>query len=281
MERMLPEMSLEMGTEYVAWKKDQTAILTGLSGKDVSFLFSGGKDSSLALHFMFPASEEYGFDIEVYAVTFPEHRYNPSDVARIDGFWRERGLAIMWHEAGAYEDSLRKADNPCIACVQARKQLLHEAISTKSEDVTNLVLVTGYTLWDLVSYSLEYLMGGIYTQPDGAEAERSRKRFMETGQRFHPILKMEGGYSIYRPILKYNTQDVLRIVQEASIPILSGPCNYAKFRPKRILESYYRSMHLRFDHDRVVDFAKESLHLPSMREYGSKSKEYFMKRKFY
>jgi len=274
-------MSLKMGPEYTVWEKEQTAILTGLKGKDVSLLFSGGKDSSLCLHFMLAASEDYGFNIEVYAGTFPAHRYTPPEVKTIDAFWKDRGLTILWHEAAMSDDSLETAANPCIVCVQARKQLLHEAISTKSTDLANLVLVTGYTLWDLVSYSLEYLMGGVYAQPDREEVQRSRKRFMETGQRFYPFLKMEGGYSIYRPILKFNTPDVLRIIQEASIPFLSIPCHYAQFRPKRLLESYYRSMSLHFDHNRVVDFVKQHLGLPSVSEYRSMSKEYFHKRKFY
>lgn len=274
-------MSFKMSREYSAWKKEQAAILTSLRGKDVSVLFSGGKDSSLSLHFLFAASDDFGFTIKVYAITFPKHRYAPCEVDRINAFWKERGLAIQWYETGMSDDSLETADNPCIVCIQTRKQLLYKAISSKCVDLNNLVLVTGYALWDLVSYSLEYLMGGIYTHPDEEEMRRSQKRFMETGQRFYPILKMERGYSIYRPILHYNTQDVVRIIQEASIPILSVPCQYARFRPKRILESYYKSMRLRFHYDSVVDFAKECLGLPSTSEYHSRSKEYFLKRKFY
>jgi hypothetical protein len=154
---------------------------------------------------------------------------------------------------------------------------LHEAISGKSADLSNLVLVTGYTLWDLVSYSLEYLMGGIYTQPDGPNAERSRKRFVETGQRFYPTLKMEGGYSIYRPILRYNTHDVGRIIRAASIPILSIPCRYANVRPKRMLERYYKSMQLHFDYSSVLEFAMDRLEVPSLKDYESMSDEHFLK----
>jgi tRNA(Ile)-lysidine synthase TilS/MesJ len=274
-------MPLEKKTDYAAWEKEQAATLTSLRGKNVCLLFSGGKDSSLSLHFLLAASEDFEFKMQVYAITFPKHRYGPSEVDRIDAFWKERGLAIQWYETGTSDDSLETADNPCIVCIQTRKRLLYEAIGSKCADLNSLVLVTGYALWDLVSYSLEYLMGGIYTHPDEEEMQRSQERFMETGQRFYPILKTERGYSIYRPILQYNTQDVVRIIQEASIPILSAPCHYARFRPKRILESYYKSMRLRFDYDSVVDFAKECLGLPSTSEYYSRSKEYFLKQKLY
>ncbi|MCK4391233.1 MAG: hypothetical protein KAV83_13465 [Desulfobacterales bacterium] len=271
-------MPLDIKRDYSAWKKEQEAVLTGLRGKEVWVLFSGGKDSSLSLYFLLAASEEFGFGFEVYAGAFPKHRYTPSDVGRIDSSWKERGVEIQWQDVAKSDDCLEAADNPCIVCQQARKRLLYEAISKKSADLNNLVLVTGYSLWDLVSYSLEYLMGGIYTHPDREEIQRNRKRFMETGERFYPIFKMDGGYTIYRPLLRYNNQDVIHIIERASIPTISIPCRYARFRPKRILESYYKSMRLRFDYDRVVDFASECLGLPSMSEYLSRSKKYFLKR---
>jgi hypothetical protein len=91
---------------------------------------------------------------------------------------------------------------------------------------------------------------------------------------------MKSGIMIYRPALRYNKQEVLRIIEETSIPILSVPCRYAQFRPKRLLETYYDSMQLHFDYDRVVTFAEECLGLLSVNEYASMSEEHFLKRLF-
>lgn len=269
-----------MATEYSLWKKEQQTVLTGLTGREVWILFSGGKDSSLSLYFLLTASEDFGFSIQVYAGAFPKHRYAATEVGRIDSFWKERGVEIQWQDVGKSDDSLETADNPCIVCQQARKLILYEVINMKSADLNNLVIVAGYSLWDLVSYSLEYLVEGIYIRPNEEQIQRNRKRFIETGQRFYPILKMDGGYTIYRPLLRYNTQDVIRIIEGASIPTISIPCRYARLRPKRIFESYYESLGLRFDYDRVVEFARESLGLPPMSEYASMSKEYFVKQIF-
>jgi hypothetical protein len=103
---------------------------------------------------------------------------------------------------------------------------------------------------------------------------------METGHRFYPIVTMQSGTMIYRPALRYNKQEVMRIIQDASIPILSVPCRYAQFRPKRMLETYYDSMQLNFDYDRVVTFAAECLGLLSVNEYASMSEEHFLNRLF-
>jgi tRNA(Ile)-lysidine synthase TilS/MesJ len=264
-----------MKQDYTIWKEEQRRILTTLRERLVWVLFSGGKDSSLLLHFLQAAGEEFGFGFEVHAGMFPKHRYTDSDTKRIDAFWAQRGIKIQWHEVDISDDRLETSDEPCLLCQQSRKQLLHEHM-TRLEDVTNLVIVAAYTLWDLVSYSLEYLLGAIYADSTAKNGERHHKRFIETGQRFYPFLQMDAGYTMYRPVLRYNRQDIVRIIQEASIPILSTPCNHTRFRPKNQLGSYYDSMGLHFDYNRVVRFATECLGLISANKYSSMTMEEFV-----
>jgi 3'-phosphoadenosine 5'-phosphosulfate sulfotransferase (PAPS reductase)/FAD synthetase len=77
-------MPFKVKSDYVLWKKEQEPILTTLRGKEVWVLFSGGKDSSLALYFVHAASEEFGFSLQVHVGTFPKHRYTPREMDRID-----------------------------------------------------------------------------------------------------------------------------------------------------------------------------------------------------
>jgi tRNA(Ile)-lysidine synthase TilS/MesJ len=269
-----------MNDEYFIWKEEQGATLDSLKGKDVSILFSGGKDSSLCLYFLHAASEEFGFGFEVHIAALPKHRYRLSEVNHINTFWKERGVEIFWHDIEMSDDVLQAADNPCSPCRKARRQLLNEAVRGKSNDLNNLVLVTAYTLSDLVSYILEYLAVGVFATSDGKRATQGRKRLLELGQRIYPVLKINGAYTIYRPVLRYNAKDITRVIQEESIPIFSIACRYARFRPKKILESYYQSIGLCFDYDRVIEFVTESLGLPSMNEYLSMDKELFLKEVF-
>jgi tRNA(Ile)-lysidine synthase TilS/MesJ len=273
-------MPFKVKSDYVLWKKEQEPILTTLRGKELWVLFSGGKDSSLALYFLHAASEEFGFGLQVHTGIFPKHRYTPHDMDRIDLFWKERGVVIQWHDVRESDDCLEGDDHPCVACQQARKQRLYEHTRSRGINLNELVLVTAYTLSDLVSYSLEYLMEVAYTHPKGEDVQRSQKRFVETGHRFYPIVTMKSGLMIYRPALRYSNQEVVRIIQEAAIPILSVPCRYAQHRPKRMLETYYDSMQLHFDYDRVVKFAEECLGLLSVNEYASMSEEHFLSRLF-
>jgi tRNA(Ile)-lysidine synthase TilS/MesJ len=255
-------------------------VLTGLKGKVVWILFSGGKDSSLSLYFLHEASKQFGFRFQAQAGMYPKHRYTPAEIDRIGCFWGKERVEILWHDVDKEDNVLQTAENPCAVCQRVRKKLLFNAVAGTIDDMSKLVIVTAYTLSDLASYAVEYLLGNTFTRGGGEQARLSRQRFLETGQRFYPILKMEGGATIYRPLLKYNTKNVINIVESTNIPVLSIPCQYAHFRPKRILETYYESMGLRFDYNRLFEFARTSLELPPINEYASMSKEFFLKRIF-
>jgi tRNA(Ile)-lysidine synthase TilS/MesJ len=266
-----------MPDDYNAWKEDQAYVLTDLRSRDVWVMFSGGKDSSLSLFFLKAASEEFQFTFEVHAGLFPQHRYTASDVSKLDSFWSERGVEIQWHDVEESDDSLEKADDPCGVCQQVRKALFVEFIRRKPpSDMRNLVVVTAYNLWDLVSYTVERIMGHDLIRADGDKVAQSLTRFLETGQRFHSVLNMKRGYTMYRPILKYNKGDVAGIIQQASIPILNTPCSYARFRPKKILETYYESRQLNFHYERVLSFAEQCLSLPSVNEYESMTDDFLI-----
>ena len=106
------------------------------------------------------------------------------------------------------------------------------------------------------------------------------KRFMETAQRFYPIIKMKEGYTVFRPLIKFNGSDIQKALEKEKIPVLSIPCEFRDFRPKRIFENYYKKMGLRFDYDRVFHFAKQSLNLPDLSSYTSMAKEEYISNVF-
>jgi hypothetical protein len=99
---------------------------------------------------------------------------------------------------------------------------------------------------------------------------------METAQRFYPLLKMKEGYTVFRPLIKYNSDDIQAVIKEAGIPTLSIPCKFREFRPKRILERYYQKMEIRFDYDKVFDFARRSLGLPDITTYTSIDRDEYL-----
>jgi tRNA(Ile)-lysidine synthase TilS/MesJ len=270
----------EVYDHYSKWEEEQAGVLTSLRNKLVWVLFSGGKDSSLSLLLLHAASEAFGFRFEAHAGLFPHHRYTPSEIERIGEFWQERGIQIKWHHVDMPDNSLATADDPCAVCQEARKRLLNNVVQGNVTDLSKLVLVTAYTLSDLVSYSLEHLMGASYSNNDPKQIQKSRQRFLQTGQRFYPILKMDRGFTVYRPVLRFNSQGVIDILDKAGVPILSTRCKYAHFRPKRILEAYYDSMSLLFNYDRVLEFASQVLGLPSMDKYASMNNEHFLRHVF-
>jgi tRNA(Ile)-lysidine synthase TilS/MesJ len=91
---------------------------------------------------------------------------------------------------------------------------------------------------------------------------------------------MKEGYTVFRPLLRFNGSDVVEFVRLEGIPILSIPCRFREYRPKRVLEYYYEKMGLRFDYARVLQFATKSLNLPDISTYASIDKEEYLRKIF-
>jgi hypothetical protein len=131
-----------------------------------------------------------------------------------------------------------------------------------------------------VSYVSEYLLAGVFAEPNGSPSHEVQKRFVEISQRFYPFLRMKEGYSVFRPLLRCNGCDVLKSVEQEGIPILGIPCDFKEFRPKRILERYYDKMGLRFDYDEVFKFAKQTMGLTDPSAYTEMDKEQYLTKVF-
>jgi tRNA(Ile)-lysidine synthase TilS/MesJ len=258
------ELNMSSGIEYPRWKEEHKSILNTLSGKNVLMLFSGGKDSSLALDFILRSKKEFGFDFKVHAGACPVHRYPAKEKERIESYWDKRGVNIIWYDMIETDEYLENAPNPCVACQKLRKKLLKSSLTNSIEDWGRLFIIINHSLWDIVSYSLEYMLSGLFSNSDHQVNSKKNQRFIQTAQRFYPLLKMKEGYTIFRPLIKYNSNDIQEVIKEASIPTLSIPCKFREFRPKRIFERYYQKMGMRFDYKQVFDFSRRSLNLPDI-----------------
>jgi len=271
---------MNKGNKYSQWTEEHRTTLQGFVGKQVFLLFSGGKDSSMSMDLVSRASGEFGFSFEAHAGAYPVHRYTDQEKEKLDTFWEKRGVEIHWHTIVETDAELEKASNPCLICQKARKDMLHTMLSESVKDWESLVIIANYTLWDIVSYSVEQVLGSIFSSRERKRADTKETRFVETAQRFYPVLKMKEGYMVFRPLLRYNRDDIVRALERKNIPILSTPCQYKDFRPKRLLEGYYEKMGARFDYDRVLEFAKKSLNLPDISSYEATDKEAYFKKIF-
>jgi len=259
--------------DYHKWKEEHRSILKTFFDKNVLVLFSGGKDSSLALDLILRAKKEFGFDFKAHAGAYPVHRYQSKEKKTIESYWNRRGIELQWHDLGKTDDYIKNEINPCLKCQMLRKKMLKTILGDMVNDWENLVLVAGYSLWDIVSYSIEHILNDLFSN---SVDSGNNKRFMETAQRFYPLLKMKEGYTVFRPMIRYNSDDILKAIKEAGIPTLSIPCEFKEFRPKRVLERYYQKTGIHFDYDKVFDFARRSLGLPDINTYTSIDKDEYL-----
>jgi tRNA(Ile)-lysidine synthase TilS/MesJ len=239
-------------------------------------LYSGGKDSSVTMDLIARAGKEFGFEFQAHAGAYPVHRYTDQEKSRIESYWNQRNVNIIWHDLGTTDEYIDVSNNPCQGCQELRKKLMQQILADTIEDWNSLVLIVGYSLWDLASYAVEHLLGSVISEDDAENHKEKQKRFREIAQRFFPVLKMKEGYTIYRPLLKYNNDDIKIVIAEKNIPTLTIPCKYKDFRPKRILEKYYERMDLFFDYNKLFNFAKTSLNIPDISSYAAIGKEEYL-----
>jgi len=267
---------MENTPTYSNWKQDHQGFLETLTGKHVFVLFSGGCDSSLALSLISRAGQEFGFDLEAHGAAFPVHRYTEAEKAKLSTFWNQRGVTIGWHTLAESDKALEEAQDPCLVCQGVRKEMLRDSLPRFVRTWEDLVLVTSFSLWDLASYTMEHLLADLSSTPEQGDAPGKNKRLMETAQRFYPSLKMKEGYTVFRPLIRYNGNDILRQVEKQGIPTLSIPCRYQASRPKRILERYHERMALRLDYERLLAFAKRCLNLPRSSSFTAMEKDRYL-----
>lgn len=274
-----------MTITYKDWVEDNRADLEELIGKDVIMAYSGGKDSSVVLHFLDQASKEFGFNLEAHGIIIPEHVLIDVEREKLDAFWTDRGVNISWHIVPEADKLLSEAPSkgisPCLICNQTKKKVLMDYFRQTRPDWGKLVMVISYSLWDLVSATVEHITGGIYADVEFSKAVRGKTpedRFLEIAQRFYPILKLKSGLTIFKPLLYYNDQDIRETVEKHELPLTIPACNHKEYRPKRGFALYYHKMDHHFNYHKVLEFAQSSLKIPAATFYSEMTTEDYMEK---
>ncbi len=254
---------------YTRWQKRHHQTLKTLSGKYLIISFSGGKDSSVLLHFFQQAQQAYGFDLEVHGVAFPCHVFLPEEQDRLSHYWQSRGIHIVWHGAGdsqeaALDQLIDNGKSPCVLCSHTKKVSLFSHFTAEQTDWKKLVVVIGYTLWDLASAIIEHTLrvgfgGGDKGDFQGRSPE---DRFLEISQRFYPLLELDNGLTIFKPLIHYNDPQISAAAEKNNLPLTSEACRFKSYRPKRLLAEYYTLFGLNFNYNDVYSFAKTAFDLP-------------------
>ncbi len=256
---------------YSSWQSLHHDTLTTLNGKDIVISYSGGKDSSLLVDFFLRARPVYGFTLHVHGVAFPTHVFRPEDQEALSRYWRDRGVDIVWHGPGTHCEAdldrlFEGKSSPCVRCSQAKKSSLFAYFKARETCWENLVVVIGYTLWDLASATVEHaLRTGFGGGATGSyQGRRPEDRFLEIAQRFYPLLELSNGLRIFKPLIQYNDTEIADLTRALDIPLTRGECRFKAYRPKRLLAEYYSLFGLQFTYADVYAFARKAFDMPAI-----------------
>ena len=273
-----------MTITYEQWVNDNKENLLKLNNKELIMAYSGGKDSSVALHFLEKAARTYNFNVEAHGIIIPEHVLTESERYKLDDYWLKRGITISWHKVLDADKSLSQAPeqgiSPCLICNRTKKNELMSYFKRTKPDWEKLVMVISYSLWDLVSASVEHITGGVFADEEFSSAVKGKKpeeRFMEIAQRFYPLIKLQNGMTVFKPLIYYNDQDIIETVKENNLPLTTPTCDHKEYRPKRGFALYYHKMDHHFNYEKVLKFAQTALKIPNLDFYSDMPSEVYLK----
>src|SRR6056297_1239240 len=192
----------------------------------VAITFSAGKDSSAALYLLNAVKEKYSFEISAFLYAFPRHRYTEDLGQELKLFWGALGVELTYQMSDVDDSVLEESENPCRPCQNIRKKVLPELFSRLHRPIEEVVLVSGHSLWDLAGYAMNRLVGDALADSTTHPQVNSSERFLEISQRFYIHLNMPEGYSVYRPMLVLNADEIEVICEEKALPILDVTCRY-------------------------------------------------------
>lgn len=179
---------------YTDWKTDNKSILESLPGKKVVMAFSGGKDGSIILHFLDIAGKEFGFEFEIVGATFPNHVFPRDEIKRLSDYWHSRGIDIKWVSPeisdSVLDEAERNSGSACRLCQKTKREMLSSYLQDGKVG-KEVVIILSFNLWDIVTYSIEYLLGGVYKLNDDSQPSNdliNDDRFIVTSHRFYKFL---------------------------------------------------------------------------------------------
>jgi hypothetical protein len=273
-----------MTITYEKWIYDNKKDLQQLAGKDLIMAYSGGKDSTVVLHFLNQARKTFKFKLEARGIVIPEHVLTVDERDRLDQFWEGEGLTINWHSIVNGDKKLDEAPeqgiSPCLVCNRTKKTELMNYFRHTKPDLEKVVMVVSYSLWDLVSATIEHITGGIYAESglsNAVQGKQPEDRFMEIAQRFYPLIRLQSGLTVFKPLIYYNDQDIIETIKENNLPITQPTCNHKEYRPKRGFALFYHKMDHHFKYDKVLQFAQDALNIPELSFFSEMSTETYLK----
>ncbi|KPK00585.1 MAG: hypothetical protein AMJ60_00535 [Desulfobacterales bacterium SG8_35] len=273
-----------MSIEYEQWLNDNKSSLEKLRNKELILAYSGGKDSSVVLHFLEKAARTFDFKLEAKGIIIPEHVLTEIERKKLDTYWQKRGINIFWQKVDNADKKLSEAPikgiSPCLICNKTKKEELFTYFQRTKPDLNKLVMVISYSLWDLVSACIEHITGGIFADQElsvAVKGKQPEERFMEIAQRFYPLIKLQNGLTVFKPLIFYNDQDILETVKKNKLPLTTPTCEHKEYRPKRGFALYYHKMDHHFNYEKVLKFAQESLKIPDLSFFSKMPTETYLK----
>lgn len=240
-------------------------------GKDseLTICWSGGKDSTALLLLMADHAKLKKLPLTVLMVPYPRATINEDGRKKTLQYWENQGVSVRVLDHNYPDPDNLPRHAVCAKCKEVRRKVLAEQYF-QSRDLRKMVIATGHNSWDLAAYLIEVTTIRLASNSTSHDSGRYH-RYLEVMNKFLPVYPAKDGSTIIRPMLNLGDDDVLSVIRQKKPPFpfsfVPNPCPWFEQR-KRILQNYFRSMHIKFKFEDLLQYATEVCGLPKLEEYS-------------
>lgn len=269
---------MKESTVFKLWHEHNKKWLEKCRGKVLAVTFSAGKDSSVCQYFLNEVKGQYDFELKAFLCAFPHHRYTDEVNSLLRDYWNGKDVELTLQTPEEPDEIMKGEKNPCRPCQNIRKKSLPEIFTYINRPVSDIVIVSGHSLWDIAAYTLNRQLAEQLAEANKNSETSSPKRLLEISQRFYPFFTMQDGYSVFRPLLYLNQPDIHNYCRENSIPVIKEECRYSGWRPKNNLSDFFERFGYSFNYEQVFNFAQKHLKIIPLNQITKiESEEYLGK----
>lgn len=240
-----------------------------LMKRRVVLFWSGGIESTCLMEAVIKQKLYEICDVTVLMVTFPQELYPKQRIDELKRFLSEYPIhtVILTPEAVIPRESPYAA--ACGVCKSIRRGMITDHLDGILSRDGETVLITGHSLDDLASYTLE-LLADKFQQNES----RDRSRFLECVNKFHEFFWYSDRIVFYRPLARVARHE-LRPVEAGPLKVICEKCYWSNQR-KRTLQSYFESSGIWLSYDSVRNVFLRNFNMPADDEFRELSYDTYL-----
>lgn len=231
------------------------SLIDRIRDHSVVLFWSGGIESTCLMDSVIKQKLYSMCDLTVIMVAFPQDLYLSERIDEAKEYLSSFPISFVVLSPKETITHDYPYASACAVCKSIRRRIIVDYLEPLLSKNEETVLITGHSLDDLASYTLE-LIADLFQDPPAA----SRLRLLECTNKFYNFFRYNNKVVFMRPLIKVSKKE-LEIVKSGPLKIVHDSCYWFNQR-KRILQHYFESSGIQLSYESVNKIFLQNFNMP-------------------